>query len=211
VPRRADRAPHTHHPKHHLKGFGRGTACRAPTGIFPEKGKKYPESNDTPKLYKILDDSQLPRYNKGKRNLFKEEYMKKLAVDKKAECMVCLSCENACAQAFYKNEDFTAQQLSCIKVKAGKDGGPKVVACVQCGKCAEACPKGAIAKNAKGVFVIDKKLCEGDGACVKACPFGLLVMPKGAKYPSKCIACGICAKNCPMNVLYVKQDEAKVA
>jgi Fe-S-cluster-containing hydrogenase component 2 len=137
--------------------------------------------------------------------------MKKLAVDKKATCMVCLSCENACAQAFYKKEDSIAENLSCIHIKAGKDGKPKVQSCVQCGKCAEACPNQAITKNAKGVYVIDKKKCEDCGKGVEACPYGLVVKAKNADKPSKCIACGICAKNCPMDVLFVKEDEAKAA
>lgn len=31
------------------------------------------------------------------------------------------------------------------------------IACPQCGKCAEACPEGAITQNPKGVYMINKK------------------------------------------------------
>ena len=47
--------------------------------------------------------------------------------------------------------------------------------CVQCGKCASVCEAGAITKNAKGVYMINKKLCTGCGKCVEVCPFGVMV------------------------------------
>jgi Fe-S-cluster-containing hydrogenase component 2 len=134
--------------------------------------------------------------------------MKKLAVQDISACMYCLTCETACAQAFYKNDSYFEQDLSCIHVKVKEDGKIKVQSCVQCGKCAEACPKKAITKNAKGVFTIDKKLCEGCGECVNACPFKVMVKAKNAEQPTKCISCGICAKACPQNVLYIKEDAA---
>ena len=74
-----------------------------------------------------------------------------------------------------------------------------------CGKCAEACPEGAITQNPKGVYMINKKKCTGCGACAKACPFGLIVKTEGNP-ASKCIACGICAKACPMDVLEVVDE-----
>ncbi|MDR3325533.1 MAG: 4Fe-4S binding protein [Spirochaetaceae bacterium] len=134
--------------------------------------------------------------------------MKKIAVQDASACMTCLTCEVACAQAFYKGEDIIGEDLSCIHVKTGKEGKVKIIGCVQCGKCAEACEQKAIAQNAKGVFVIDKKVCNGCGKCVEACPFKLVVKAKKAERPTKCIACGICAKACPQNVLYVKEDAA---
>ncbi|MDR3302712.1 MAG: 4Fe-4S binding protein [Spirochaetaceae bacterium] len=134
--------------------------------------------------------------------------MKKIAVQDISACMNCLTCENVCAQAFYKNECFVAENLSCIHVKAGKEGKIKIVSCVQCGKCGEVCDQKAITQNAKGVYLIDKKACNGCGKCVEACPFNLIVKSKKAEKPTKCIACGICAKSCPQNVLYIKEDAA---
>ena len=129
--------------------------------------------------------------------------MKKLNVAKKDACMACKQCENACSEAFYKefHEDY-----SCIKIRTAKDGiTPKPAVCVQCGKCAKACPEEAITQNAKGVYTINKKKCKNCGACVQACPFGLMVHKEGSDNPSKCIACGICAKACPMGVLEIKE------
>jgi Fe-S-cluster-containing hydrogenase component 2 len=148
--------------------------------------------------------------------------MKKLAVQNRENCMFCLTCENACVQAFYKDESnqaaFTkgvntpAQDLSCIHVLGTDDPKKiKIVTCVQCGKCAESCEAKAITQNAQGVFTINKKLCVDCGKCVEACPFHVLVKAKDKPIPSKCIACGICAKACPQGVLYIKEDAKATA
>lgn len=129
--------------------------------------------------------------------------MKKLNVAKKDACMACKECVIACSEAFYKE---FSEDYSCIQIGVKKDGvTPKPVVCVQCGKCAEACPEGAITQNAKGVYMINKKKCIGCGKCVDACPFGVIVKAEGKEYASKCIACGICAKACPMEVLEIKE------
>ena len=126
--------------------------------------------------------------------------MKKLAVKKGATCMACLACVDACSSAYYKvSVDPTKAALQIVERK----GESKPVACPQCGKCAEACPNGAIKQNAKGVYMINKKLCTGCGKCAEACPFGLIVKPEGAETATKCIACGLCAKACPMDVLEI--------
>lgn len=125
--------------------------------------------------------------------------MKKLSVKKGSQCMACLECVRACSTAFYKEFH---QDKSCIQI-IERNGAAKPMVCVQCGKCAEACPSGAITQNAKGVYMVNKKLCTGCGACKQACPFGVMVKAESAEYASKCIACGICAKACPMELLEV--------
>ena len=128
--------------------------------------------------------------------------MKRVNVVKKDACMACKACEIACSEAFYKefNPDY-----SCIHIETAKDGvSPKPVHCVQCGKCAKACPEGAITQNAKGVYMINKKKCVGCGKCAEACPFGVIVKKEGAETATKCIACGICVKACPMEILEIK-------
>ena len=117
--------------------------------------------------------------------------------------MTCLACEVSCAEAFYKQ--YGGENLSTIRVES-KDGNPKVVVCVQCGKCARTCEVEAITANAKGVYTIDKNKCTGCGKCVEACPLKVMVMAEDREVPSKCIACGICVKKCPVEILYVKED-----
>ena len=155
--------------------------------------------------------------------------MKKLTVKKGTQCMACLECVRACSEAFYKEFDPSKACLQIIE----RNGAAKPMVCVQCGKCAEACEHGAITQNAKGVYVINKKLCvqcgkcaaacpsgaitqnpkgvwmisrklcTGCGKCVEACPFGLIVKDEAVPYSSKCTACGICVKACPMELLEI--------
>ena len=125
--------------------------------------------------------------------------MKKLAVKKNVECMACLECVRACSNAFYKEFH---QDLACIKI-IEKNGAPKPMICIQCGKCAKVCEAGAITQNPKtGVYMINKKKCVSCGKCVEVCPMKVMVMPEGGA-ASKCIACGICVKACPMEVLEI--------
>ena len=125
--------------------------------------------------------------------------MKKLVVNKNAECMACLECVQACSNAFYKEFD---EELSCIRVVA-KGSGAKPNVCIQCGKCMKVCEAGAITQNPKtGVYMINKKKCVSCGKCVEACPMKVMVM-KTETPASKCIACGICVKACPMEILEI--------
>ena len=41
--------------------------------------------------------------------------------------------------------------------------------CVHCGRCANACPNGAISRNAEGKIVTDRSKCTACGACVTKC------------------------------------------
>ena len=120
--------------------------------------------------------------------------MKKLVVKDKTGCMACLECVRACSEAFYKEFD---PDKSCIQIVTGKDGNPKPNTCIQCGKCMRTCKHGAITQNAKGVYMINKKLCTGCGECVEVCPMKVMVKVEASPVASKCIACGICAKPVP--------------
>ena len=92
--------------------------------------------------------------------------MKKLVVKKNAECMACLQCEQACAEAFYKEFDVT---LSCIQI-VEKNGAAKPQTCIQCGKCVEACPMKVMVMKPEG----PASKCIACGICVKACPMDIL-------------------------------------
>ncbi|MCR5174412.1 MAG: 4Fe-4S binding protein [Oscillospiraceae bacterium] len=125
--------------------------------------------------------------------------MKKLTVKKDNPCMACLSCVIACSNAYYKVGD---PGKSCIQI-IERNGAPKPMVCVQCGKCASVCEAGAITQNPKGVYMVNRKLCTGCGKCAEACPFGLMVKAPDVPYSSKCTACGICVKACPMDILEI--------
>ena len=125
---------------------------------------------------------------------------KYLTVRSGKECIGCLDCARACAMAYQKTDDAGKACLSIERTEAGKFSP---LTCDQCGKCAEVCPVGAITKNPKGVYMINKKVCIGCGKCKRTCPKGILPKTKDMPAAAKCIACGICVKACPRDVLVI--------
>ena len=121
--------------------------------------------------------------------------MKKLMVKKGSTCMACLECVRACSESFYKEFD---PDKSCIQIVEKKSVRP--LACPQCGKCAEACEAGAIKQNAKGVYMVNKKLCTGCGKCLDVCPqrcIALSLTP-AVILQAHCLRCGNCLSACPV-------------
>lgn len=129
------------------------------------------------------------------------ENVKKLTVKNNARCMACLECVIACSQTFYKEFH---QDKSCIQI-VEENGETVALACDQCGKCAEACPEGAIKVNARGVYIVNKRLCNRCGKCVEACPKHVCILPEGAEIVSKCAGCGVCVRVCPMEILEITE------
>ncbi len=121
-----------------------------------------------------------------------------------AHCTGCRRCELACS---FFHETQYAPEMSRIRVtKDDARGQDTPTACRQCGtaRCVEACPQGALSKNATTqAVVLDKSLCSRCGMCQKACPFGAIRLgPEG--HPLICDLCGgepRCVEACPTGAI----------
>ena len=109
-------------------------------------------------------------------------------------------------------------------------GGPKMCkqGCMSFGDCFRACKFDAIQMGEQGLPIIDRDKCVACGACVIACPKGLIQLvpssqrvfvecvntDKGAMTTEVCevgcIACRLCEKECPFDAIHVINNIAVI-
>jgi Fe-S-cluster-containing dehydrogenase component len=109
-------------------------------------------------------------------------------------CWGCRSCEVACKQELglgagprpMKVEETGARMLEGA---LHRDFIPTL--CQHCDQaaCLEACPVDAIYREVDGTIQIRQDVCTGCGACVTACPFGVMEMDEAGGLPVKCTLC----------------------
>lgn len=136
-----------------------------------------------------------------------------LLVVNAARCTGCQRCEINCTLA---NDGVCSTYISRVKIGRnlhihGNDGllNRNFVyfpdTCRQCKEpaCGNACPKGAIFADDKGIKKVDPEKCVGCGACVEACPWHMPTVNPETNKSSKCIACGACVAGCPTGALQI--------
>jgi anaerobic carbon-monoxide dehydrogenase iron sulfur subunit len=114
------------------------------------------------------------------------------------KCSGCNSCEKACSKIHFKTDE--GGERSALRIEK-RDGKFEINVCNQCGLCIDMCSVGALSRNAKGVVVLDQKLCVGCQVCVAFCPSAAMRKAKGRIEPFKCISCGSCVHACSENAL----------
>ena len=134
------------------------------------------------------------------------------------------SCETAKQQYAYTGV------ASCAMAGLLPGGGPKACSggCLGFGDCVKACKFQAVSIR-NGVARVDREACKACGACVKACPRGLIELipyekPRchvacGTRDRGKavmevcgsgCIGCRKCEKNCPAGAVTVEGGAARI-
>jgi Fe-S-cluster-containing hydrogenase component 2 len=129
------------------------------------------------------------------------------------KCTGCRICQLLCSMVHFRGK--TNPRLARIRVEINRrpppDASPASIdvphVCRQCdpAPCAEACMSGAFEKDEdKGIWTIYEEICNGCGACMDACPYGMIVMHN--ETAMKCDLCGgdyTCVSYCPRGALAV--------
>jgi carbon-monoxide dehydrogenase iron sulfur subunit len=103
--------------------------------------------------------------------------MKRIFVDYK-KCMACKACESACAVEHHPGRSLLAalgDRKTQVNVRVlGIDHEAFPLSCRHCdpADCLNACPSGAISRDAEtGAVLLDAALCKACAMCAMVCPF----------------------------------------
>jgi len=115
-------------------------------------------------------------------------------------CSGCRACQVACVARHDGRFGTATARIRVTKIEPQGVDRPHV--CRLCGRapCLAACPTGALYKDEMtGAVLLRQEECTGCGACVDACPFGMVAWHPETGYPLICDLCGgdpACVKRC---------------
>ena len=155
-------------------------------------------------------------------------YLGKAAPEREPQVAV-VRCAGSCANRPRTNQFNGAPSCAVVAATYGGETGC-TFGCLGKGDCTAVCEFGAITMNPEtGLPEVDDEKCTACGACVKACPKGVIELRK--KFPKSrkvyvscvnkdkggvarksckaaCIGCGKCAKVCPFGAITVENNLA---
>lgn len=133
----------------------------------------------------------------------------KLIEVNQGDCTGCRLCEMACS--FSHEQDCSSDKSRIRIVKDEEFGNHLVLLCTQCAEayCVETCSTEALYRDDDiGAILVKDELCNGCGACIEACPLGVLFFDRGKYVVFKCDLCRgdpECVKVCSREVLTLKE------
>ena len=120
------------------------------------------------------------------------------------KCVGCLACVVTCMDHHYAGDDPNAVSFRTYKAVDLPRGLTQYLteSCRHCpdAPCMDACPVGAISRDAKGWTHVDRDACVGCRACRNACPYGSPVFDAEGK-SLRCDGCMACVQVCPNGAL----------
>ena len=128
----------------------------------------------------------------------------------KDNCTGCRLCRQVCAIEHF--DDINPKKAALrIEAKFPVPGKFRPYVCIQCGKCAEACPENAISQNEIGAYIVDKEKCTNCGTCVNACPMGVVFQHPDVDHVIICNFCMKCTEMCNTAAIVKMETPAKAA
>jgi carbon-monoxide dehydrogenase iron sulfur subunit len=116
-------------------------------------------------------------------------------------CTGCRLCRQVCAIKHF-SEINPAKAALRIEAKFPDPGKFKPHVCIQCGKCAKACPEGAISRDtSNGAYIVDKTKCTNCGVCVSACPEKVIFQHPDLNHVIICDFCMECTRVCNVDAV----------
>lgn len=125
----------------------------------------------------------------------------------KDNCTGCRLCMQICAIEYFSEINPKKAALR-IEAKFPDPGKYRPYVCIQCGKCEEACPEGAIMQNEIGAYIVDKEKCTNCGECVGACPNDVVFQHPDLDHVIICNFCMKCTELCNTDAV-VKWEKAE--
>ena len=121
------------------------------------------------------------------------------------KCVGCGTCSLICSLT---HDKIFSIEKARIKIKKNypslEDPIIKAYFCMNCGKCVEVCPSGALTEDENKIVKHDPEKCIGCGKCVEVCPFDAIWLNKKEEKVFKCDLCNgdpECVKWCPHEAL----------
>ena len=118
------------------------------------------------------------------------------------KCSGCRLCLQICAISHHRDTNPKKARLK-IEAHFPQPGSYKPRVCVQCGKCMEVCPEGAIYRRDDGAYIVLTEKCTLCGECIPVCKPGVIFQHRDIGHVLICDNCFKCVELCNTGALTI--------